>query len=146
MSALKDELTNDPLGLGYAPLVASQDYNGLAEMLNIPRLEIKVSQMVPRHQVKTLLLGTGEILAIKASENAYAQSTMFYLNDSDYQNVDLTLPVVQGMLAALLSENLLTQDTVDAIQAMGLRPASRAEQLGLRVTDSDIANALNEVN
>lgn len=39
MSALRNELTLDPAGLGYAPLVAAGSANQVAALLNEPRYE-----------------------------------------------------------------------------------------------------------
>ena len=140
---LRAELTQDPAGLGYAPLVAAGDDVAVADALNAVRQGIQVPCLVERHRVKTLLYGTGEMLGIKSGTSGEARLAAMYLDDPDYQNVDLGLPVVQGLLSALLSGGVLSQGTVDTIQVMGQRPGSRAEQLGLEpVTHLDVARAL----
>ncbi|KAF0234072.1 MAG: hypothetical protein FD177_984 [Desulfovibrionaceae bacterium] len=140
---LRTELTTDPLGLGYAAHIASGADSALADMLNEVRESIQIDRLVERSTIKTLFFGTGEMLALKAATSPEAQSAVMYLSDPDYVHVDLTLPVVQGMMAALLLQGVLSQNTVDAIQAMGKRGGSRAEQLGLgAVSHEQIAKAL----
>lgn len=142
---LQTELVTDPLGFGYAPHIASGADAVLADMLNAVRDDIMIDRLVERSSVKTLLYSAGEMLALKEATSPEAHSAMMYLSDPDYVHVDLTMPVVQGMMAALLTQGVLSQSTVDAIQAMGKRPGSRGEQLGLgHVFVTDVARAVRD--
>jgi len=145
IEALRAEITTDPAGLGYAALVAADADASIVAAVNAVREGILVDQLVPRHAVKTLLYGTGEMLAIKMAQEPSGRLAAMYLDDPDYENVDLTLPVVQGLLASLLGAGLLSQGTVDAIQSMGKRPGSRAEQIGLGVVScEDVSRAVRD--
>lgn len=145
---LRDELINDPLGLGYAPHIASGADSVLADMLNTIRPEVRMPQMVDRIRIKTVLLGTGEYLRLSKSTHPYAQSTMLYMTDGDFRYVDLEAPMIVAMLSELpgIIEDgspLLSEASVSTIMAMGKRPGTRAEQLGLGYVDhTAVATAL----
>ena len=46
MSALHDELTNDPESMGYAPLLAAGSHNQVAALLNEPRYDALGSVLI----------------------------------------------------------------------------------------------------
>jgi hypothetical protein len=78
------------------------------------------SQSVPVLQVMTYLRTNNLWLPIKAAAatSSGAAAALDYNSDPRVQNIDVTLPIVQAMLADLVSHGLLTQAQSDAIVAM----------------------------
>jgi hypothetical protein len=74
---------------------------------------------VPVLQVMTFLRTNNVWMGIKAATSAGALAAVDYNSDPRVQTLDVSLPIVQAMLADLVTHGLLTQSQSDAIKAMG---------------------------
>lgn len=76
---------------------------------------------VPVLQVMTYLRTNNLWMAIKAAiaTSPGAAAAVDYNSDPRVQTLDVSLPIVQGMLADLVAHNLLTQTQSNEIIAMG---------------------------
>ena len=76
---------------------------------------------VPVLQVMTYLRTNNLWMAIKAATaaSAGAAAAVDYNSDQRVQTLDVSLPIVRGMLADLVTHGLLSQAQSDAIIAMG---------------------------
>jgi hypothetical protein len=74
---------------------------------------------VPVLQVMTYLRTNNLWMAIKASATPGAQAAVDYNSDPRVQTLDVSLPIVQGMIADLVTHSLLTQTQANEIIAMG---------------------------
>ncbi|HEY8837232.1 MAG TPA: hypothetical protein VIO16_06020 [Dehalococcoidia bacterium] len=79
---------------------------------------------VPVLQVMTYLRENNLWMAIKAATatSAGAAAAVDYNSDPRVQTLDVSLAIVQGMLADLVTHGLLSQAQSDAIVAMGAPP------------------------
>jgi hypothetical protein len=79
------------------------------------------SQPIPVLQVMTYLRTNNLWLPIKAAvaTSAGAAAAVDYNSDPRVQTLDVSLPIVLGMLADLVTNKLLAQSQSDAIKAMG---------------------------
>ncbi len=135
LSALKTEIENDPLGLGYAELLSLP--GELLSALNMPRDSIHMPKLVNVLDIQDLLLRTGEMIKIMSSSHPVTKAAMILLSDSRRLTVDVNLPTIQVDMAAMVAAGDLDQSTLDAINALASRPGSRAEQLGMGVVVAD---------
>jgi len=154
---LNTEITTDPLGLGYAPFIASGNDQGLADLLN--RKDDANSVVVPIIPVSRVLEWAGTrqgaasspMKAITAAANdssspvqGVAQVALRVFGT--LQSIDLSRPAVAGMVQGLTLGGVITSAQRDALLALqNASPASRAEVLfggGTTVTNSDISFAL----
>lgn len=110
-------------------------------------------QVVPRWMVKDVIYRSGSyplLLAGQASENAtvrgLAITAAAYLNDVDFQNIDLDLPGVGDMLDGLNASGILSTAALEAIEDMADVEVPRWKTLGLyeAVGDQQIIKARQE--
>lgn len=140
--ALHTELTTDPNGYGYAPLIAIGNDAGLADLLNQPRAAISIA----RPDVTPL-----EVLeAIKVTDfvsNANVLYASWFESLTQFASLrilkaDGTDTRVMTNLMSILSNGSASETR---LRALASRQGSRAEQLfgpGATVTHMDIATAL----
>lgn len=129
---LREELKNDPLGVGYA---AMSDAQALVS-LNDP---IEISQDVSIADLETYLFQISKFDAIsevgKAAGNAanVAAKAVTQIFNSKKTHVDIGHSVFVDGLAALVTSSDLTQSEADEITAMGKKLTTRAKQIGTRL-------------
>ena len=131
---LRDELEQDPLGIGYAAMTNAE-------------IETSLNAKT-RYRLQTTNIGEGTILATLGltAGNAFLDVIDAH---PDFRHVkkivargefDMSAAVsqagVQGMVPAVL-----TQAQADALKALAQVPCSRAEELGVKAFDSDIRKA-----
>lgn len=75
-------------------------------------------QLVPVWKVVTYLRENGLWLCIKASTAPGAQTAVDYNADQRVENIDVTLPATQAMLANLIENSLVSAEQAAAITAM----------------------------
>jgi hypothetical protein len=80
------------------------------------------SAPVPVLAVMTYLRTNNLWMAIKASATPGAMAAVDYNSDPRVETLDVSLPIVQGMLADLVGHSLLTSAQAAAITAMGTPP------------------------
>lgn len=125
--ALKAEITDDPLAIGYA----EKSHEDIARLLNRPSRSIDSESL--SSGVLVSCLDRAEFAALSASDKTYLN--LFVTAGS----VPMTAEVRQT-LRALFPVGSNTRKNINAATK---RDGSRAEELGLgRVTESDVADAL----
>lgn len=152
LQVLQDELTNDPLGRGYAAMDNAQ---AAASLNTVDRTE---TIPAPLNDVVDKLIEWDALAPINAAANAYeanpggatnAQSLAYKVvaytravRDYNLAGIDFTRPHYSALLTAMVNYNVLTQAQADELAALGTRDVSRAQELGLgRVRPSDVNQA-----
>ena len=144
-AALLSELTTDPLGLGYAPLVAAGNHAGLAGLLNAltgPGAATVTLLTVPKSAfASTLALAIGRVYAPGFAGNIpYWQAVLTLWTSLD--SVVVADPGTQAVIAAAIPAGVLLPAEVAALTQ---RTGSRAEVLwgaGAAVSFEQVGNAL----
>lgn len=144
LTALRNELTNDPLQLGYAARLAVADDRGVAELLN-DRVGPGAAPIMLDAASKTeFMLGIAPALLALPSKTAAVQQKwdrVLGLLPAIGETVHLSDPTVAGLLAAAAADGVLTQAQIDALVT---RLGSRAEVLfgsGVVVRPEDVGAA-----
>jgi hypothetical protein len=83
-------------------------------------MTVAATQLVPLWQIKVQGMTDGWWMAAQAAtgSNPYAAAWFSYYDDPRFDNVDLTLPTSQTILAGLVSTALMTQAQSNNITAM----------------------------
>lgn len=143
LANLKQEITDDPVGLGYSgddvqdsKIINTVQRSGLRELSSRELLAWagQNGRYAKIYDATTDLNNSQTVRSI-----CFVASKLFDRSDA---TLDLRLDDRQQMLAALVSFSVLSQEDSDSLYSMASSNISRAEELGLnRVTPSDIANA-----
>lgn len=145
---LLDELTTGPLAQEIAPFLALSQDSKILEILN--RKDIVSNGKVYTSDIKAFLFAAGFWNTIKhgssmACEEAIDALTLF-------QEFHLDNPIylsrLTQVLDALVLEPLIpdfTEEHKTIILSLGITLISRLDQIGLSVTENDIANARMEI-
>lgn len=120
LAALREELTTDPAGLGYAGMQPEQVRTALASatvetIRNVPLDELQAYLMTVVADGQTV--PAWWVLKSAAATNPVAEMA-YDLFSSRLQALDVRLPTVQMLLGQLVATSVLTQDIADAIVAM----------------------------
>lgn len=147
-AVLHTEITTDPRGYGYAPLLASGNDDGLASLLNKVR---DGTDGFPAITVKRTDIASNEVLEaidsrdLAASPNAglcsWFQSTTALVR-MRLVNDDGTDTRILGNLRRLYTSDV--QGSRTRLQALATRPGSRAEELfgsGTVLSNFDVGQA-----
>ena len=129
---LRDEILSRP---DCADALAVRDCGALAAIMSAGRTKTVI---VPIADLQAYLQGNGQWWTIKAcSEDpahparTAAQGVVDVVN-ARYNNIDMTLPIVDQMLAALVATNVIPQATMDELKALAVVPdeitASQVQQ------------------
>lgn len=147
------ELTTDPAGLGYAQRIAAGDHAGIVQLLNDP------SQMAPKETWLTDRGLVSEIAPVhgiemmdsifgKFDQAALASPTVKNMVNRlhfDVNGLNFGDPALRGMFQAW-SGNLMTVEEANALLAVSVAPASRAQILfGRQVSLTEVSEVLNNV-
>jgi len=135
LAALKAELLADPLGLGYAPLLAHGADSSLADLLNAVRPSIDINRgVIPSYEIVNATTPTEWTALSTTEKQRYQTLTGAGQVDSGNANVRAAF---QAMFAAGTA-------TRTALTALLTRKGSRAEQLfgaGAAVTAEHVSDA-----
>lgn len=136
MDVLRDELVNDPMHFGYADyLPASPGF--VADLMNLPTASgIKSRYITARTILADCEHGADILDAIEAAAktNSAARWALGFLGkDSGF---DIGHPRSQAAVGEMMSEELASE-----LRWLALQPVSRAEQLGITVTEQDVVQA-----
>lgn len=131
-SALKTEISTDPLAIGYAKMTDDQ----VAASLNTSNRAAIASVMVNARTAMQTLGATKGAAFLDALENAAASTSpvkwaMYFLKSDS--GVDVGDPQTRGQLDALAAAGVLNQADVTTIKALAETTISRAHELGLPV-------------
>jgi len=143
LEKLASELGEDPKGLGYA----GQSHQATAELLNAQLFSAPYSRRVNE---RDLLAEWGdpmqaemflEKLEVLATLNPIIKRTLRWFTP-DQQGIDAGHPTTHAMLDTLIGQADITAAEIDKFKSLAMRPASRAEVIGLgRVADGDVQAA-----
>lgn len=153
---LNTEITTDPLGLGYAPFVASGNDQGIADLLN--RKNDAYLVIVPVIPVSRVLEWAGTrhgaasspMKAITAAANDDSSPVQDVAQVAlrvfgTLQSIDLSRLATAGMVQGLTLAGIFTSAQRDALLALqNVSPSSRAEVLfgaGVLLTSNDVARS-----
>jgi hypothetical protein len=164
---LKDDILQDPGGLGTAAMVSAAEGGSdtysrdadIAAAFNAASASFAVRQpFVARAAIKIVLLARGKLGGLLAATSPYAKMAQVLFGDPDFAVVNLDDQTAwQPLTAALVSETSnnvsgnagVAQADVDALQALGdSRPVSFAQQrygVSVVVTQADVSLALRGV-
>lgn len=131
LALLRDELLNDPAGLGYDTMTPEQVQTAL--MGN----NLSVTRHVPLDELQAYLMTVVQDgqpapvwWIIKSAAGANPVAEMAYdLFSSRLKALDTSLPTVQALMAQLVAGGILAQTTADAIVAMASVSLPRGEAL-----------------
>lgn len=151
-SVLFDEITNDPLNLGYAALLP--DSPGLVvELLNRPNY-FKVKSLMISERGLMAKLPMGPVAADVMLNKLEVYSTgnqefssvvaraLKFLAMPD--GIDIGEPATQMLISLLGGINIITDNEATEIKNLALQPASRAEVLGLGVVTEQQVREVTE--
>ncbi len=148
-AVLIDELRNDPLGVGYANMTDDE----VAASLNEPRFRVPTTRFITWRAIAAVL-DDDEYAAVKAALNQLAQVSpkvadmIPFLSqatgdDGTGGGIDFGNTSVRAMIQALPG---IGEATKQKLLALGERPASRAEILGLpQVYPGHVESARNMI-
>ncbi len=141
---LSTELTTDPAGLGYAPLVAIRNDAGLPGLLNMVRSTITIAiPVVTKDALKSFLaLAISRVYATGFAGSVPYWTAILQLW-SWLDTIGTSDPGTQAVIARALIDGVLLQSEVTALTQ---RTGSRAEQLwgaGTTIAVADVSRALN---
>lgn len=150
---LATELNTDPVGYGYATLIAIGNDSGLADMLNkvrsgndgfpaltIRRSDCKPSEILEAIDIRDLLASPPGVSNNTFASGWFESVTQF--PTIRLTNADGTKTVVRRNIDRMVGD---TQGSQTRLDAVAIRNGSRAEFLfgqNTRVTSDDIAKAL----
>lgn len=146
INALRNELTTDPLNLGYAAHITTGADGAIAELMNAPTQATKgalsahdIRQYLMLHDL-LLTIESGLSLACRAATRALDIFPVFELDKPEV--LDKFTQILDGLIADTLAPPFTLQHKTDLL-AMGDTHISRAQQLfGSAVFHEDIAKAL----
>lgn len=150
LNALKQELLNDPLSLGYSQFVSVRNDLGSHALINAvgdgSDFVVTRGRISKDHFIE---ITTSVVINLMVAFKNGNQEAQFWLDvfdrlvaNSDTINVDD--PALNSILNQMISENLLTSQEMSYITT---RQGSRAEKLfGTPVSVDQVSNSLNEVD
>jgi len=140
--AIKQELTADPIGVGYASMTDQQAADALGARNRARK------RPLPTHDIKKYMVLNDLWLQIKQSTTAEAQVALDALATFEFFDVTdaATGALVEARLVAILdgliAKGLITTQNKADILALTNEPISRAEELGVSpVSQVDVAKA-----
>lgn len=138
------ELTDDPLGRGYAGMTdqeAAQSLNGIDRIVADPSR--KTFRELLRVQGMTVAgVIYGKLKAAAVVDDGVALALAAAGDYSPDGGLDFSDPAAVAGIDALEAQQALTDTEADALKALGEKRVSRAEELGLgTVTDGHVGSA-----
>jgi hypothetical protein len=139
LQKLKDELTNDPGGIGY-PARDDHAADAINALTRTKVGSVTVKELVmwaAEFEVLTEV-DTRATVETQSKRKNVAKAALLVFRWPPSETVDIANPGFAALLDALQLDRAATA----ALKAMSMRACSRAEELGLgRVTASDVAKA-----
>lgn len=147
MVDLTDEFTNGPLAAELAPLIAASDFVGILNVLN--RKDIAVLGKLTVHDVKQYISLLGLRLPILDSTATSCREFNMALEDFKESGFSLDIPMINqkivAVLDALVAEVMIPDFTEEhklTLLSLGNKLISRAEQLGITITFTDVLTSI----
>lgn len=134
LSRIAEELHNDPLGVGYTAMSDEQVASSLnAQIRSKP-------ENIRSVEVKRYMFAQGLWLSIKESTLDSAKQARDVLDA--FNTFEVADPVVatsvEGFLDALKADGLIAEADKSAVQAMGVKPISRARETGMLTSEREL--------
>lgn len=139
MTILRDELTNDPLSIGYAGMT-----NGEVEAaLNAKTRTRIVEKRIGYGAVLSALGADAGAAVLDKLEAASGQKSplKWAMKLLAADNLDIGNPQTRLQIDALAAASVLTVAQATTLKGLAEEPCSRAEELGVTALDSDIRGA-----
>ena len=147
MTDLKTEIQSGPLAAELAQHVAAGNDAAIADILN--RRNILVTECVDRGTFAMWCGSTGLRAAIQdhagnvaSPLRAIALTLLDFLQGGVAPSIDLAKPANQMMLAAWVQAGAITAEQRTELLAMATHVISRAEQMGITITELDIRRTI----
>jgi hypothetical protein len=137
MTTLREELTNDPLGVGYAEMTNAE----VETALNAKTRSRVVSRFITARTILAECADGATILdklEAAAAQISAVKWAMRFLQQEG--GVDVGHPATLSMIAQLTGP-VLTAAEGSALATLAMQECSRAEELGVKAFDSDIRKA-----
>ncbi len=131
MSALKEELDTDPLGIGYSLMSDSE----VADSLNLANREIDVP--APMRSILAYLITAGKFKGIQTAATGASDLSnacagfLFVANNVNFSDLDLTHPAIASMFDTMKAGAVISESDQAAILSLGKKIVSRAEEIGI---------------
>jgi len=122
LPALKTELTTDPTGIGYAPLIAAGNHQGIADAINLARATITVRRGVRSGIDVMNAIALADFEAATTGRQQYILALV-----TPVEGVDLSNDIIRANLGSIFAAGNATRTRL--LAAADKNPASRAEQL-----------------
>lgn len=122
LPTLKTELTTDPTGIGYAPLIAAGNHQGLADAINLARAAITVRRGIRTGIDVMNAIALADFEAATTGRQQYILALV-----TPVEGVDLSNDIIRANLGAIFAAGNATRTRL--LAAADKNPASRAEQL-----------------
>lgn len=149
-AALRDELTADPAGMGYAPLLAAGSANQVADLLNESSQEGLGS--VPITPLLEWIAAHGIMARLRAAAArpdadvaSIAEVALMLVSNPNIPALDLSRPRVQAMLGALAQAGVIPAAAQAELLGMATTYVSRGWVLGLGYVSADDVSRAMEV-
>lgn len=143
MSVLSDEITNDPTGKGYATFLPDQPGHVVALLNDQTETMYKSPNMVTERTIMELPPTLSRSILTKfrafATQDILVEKAVNFLGKPE--GIDGGHPNTHAMLdqlALVPAPNGFTAEEVTALKNLSLKPASRAEVLGLPYITEEI--------
>jgi hypothetical protein len=143
------ELQTDPAGLGYAPLLAVNNDQGVADLLNEMSFTAPAPRLITARGILSDYSGGPAAAAAVLDKLAAAAPGVSALNWAfgflKTDGLDIGHPATQGMIDQLAAGNVITTTEATNLKALALKPISRAGiVLGRQVTANDVARTVRD--
>ncbi len=139
LDTLRAELSDDPLGVGYAGMTNLQVAQAINTESRIEYMDVEVAVL------ERYLAAEGALLPIRdaaASGHVVAREFVALIDSINVDAFDVRHPRAMAGLDRLVTDGLLSQTQRDAIVALSERAISRAAELGIgTVTADDVMRA-----
>jgi len=126
---LKNEITNDPLGRGYASMSDAQ----VAASLNTVDRTVPDSTRYTMRRVMEVMTDAGAAITKldQVTDPLVVEAMRALRSYTEGGGLDFSHPKTIGMIDQLTSQGVLTSQEASELKSIGTKPASRAEELGL---------------
>lgn len=146
---LLSELQTDPASLGYAPLLAADNDQGVADLLNASQFTVPASRIITARGILSDYPG-GPVAAASVLEKldtaapniAPLKWAWAFIKG---EGIDIGHPATHGMLDQLAGLNIITSDEAAKLKGLANAVKSRSEVLfGKQVSANDIARVVRD--
>lgn len=142
---LFEELRDDPEAIGYAPLIAANNDQGVADLINGWMIQATAARMITARGILSDYPGGPAAAAAVLDKLEAAAPSISALKWAfgfltTAEGLDIGHPATHGMLDQLAASNIITMEEAANLKALSLTSKSRSESLfGRMVSANDVA-------